>query len=466
MARVNRNFLKKAKEYYLTKETKGERAVFGICNLDGEVIRRRYDGGELIEDDRKPDILIPEKLEKALDKKYDEIVIYGGRGSGKTRSIAAIMTERIRYDDARVLCMREIQNSISESSHQELSDEVERRGLSGQITVLDTKIKSKVSKGLAWFTGLLRNITSVKGKAGLTDGWCDEAENVSLLSWDVVKPTLRKEGSQLFITFNPRFETDPTWTEFVEPYLDKMVDGIYDGDNILVIECNWRDNPWFTEKLRRQKDKMAKNDPDRYQWIWEGKFNKKSDVQVFGGKWVVEDFNVDESDPSWNGPYFGSDFGFSQDPATLVKTWIKEEGKGKDKTRELHIEYELYKIGVELDDYIDFYKSIPGAEKHLIMADEARPDIISHINKHGIRCKGATKGPGSIEKGVTFIRAFDRIVIHPRCKHMVSEATLYQYKVDKLTENILPDIIDKDNHLWDAIRYALVKLINRKTGIY
>ena len=284
---IDKQAVRKAKEYYLTRETKGERAVFGICNMDGEVIRRRYDGGKLVEGDREPDILLSEKLELTLNP-YDVIVIYGPRGSGKTRGVSSLMTERIRYDDARVLCMREIQTAIAESSHQELADEIDRRKLKSQIAVTEKKIKSKVSKGLAWFVGLLRNLTNIKGKAGLTDGWCDEAENVSLLSWDTVIPTLRSEGSQLFITFNPRFETDPTWTEFVEPYKDKMVGGIYsDPGNILVIDCSWRDNPWFTDKLRRQKDKMKERDLDRYNWIWEGLFKKKSDEQVVGDKCTV-----------------------------------------------------------------------------------------------------------------------------------------------------------------------------------
>lgn len=447
--------LKRAKEYYLTRETKGEKAVFGICNMDGEVVRRRYDGGELVEGDQEPNVLLSEKLEQIL-MPYDVKVIYGGRGSGKTRGVAALGTERIRFDDARILCMREIQNAISESSHQELADEIDRRKLKKQIAVTEKRIKSKVSKGMAWFVGLLRNLTNIKGKAGLTMGWCDEAENVSLLSWDTVIPTLRAEGSELFITFNPRFETDPTWTEFVEPYKDKMVDGVYsDPGNILVIECNWRDNPWFTEKLRRQMDQMRERDLDRYNWIWEGLFKKKSDEQVVGDKCVIEAF---EPESNWDGPYFGADFGFSQDPATLVKMWISDEV--------LYIEHEAYKTGVELDDYADFYNQIPDADRYTIRADEARPDVISHIAKMGFNIEGAPKGPGSIEMGIAFIRSFKRIVIHERCRYTKAEASLYRHKVDKLTEEVLPDIIDKDNHIWDAVRYGLAPLINKETSIF
>ena len=451
---IDRQAVRKAKEYYLTREVKGERAVFGICNLDGEVIRRRHDGGALVEGDQEPDILLAEKMEKILFP-YDTKVIFGPRGSGKTRGVSSLLTERIRFDDARVLCMREIQTAIAESSHQELSDEIERRNINGQISVTEKKIKSKVSGGLAWFIGLLRNLTNVKGKAGLTDGWCDEAENVSLLSWDTVIPTLRSEGSELFITFNPRFDTDPTWTEFVAPYTDQMVDGIYEDENTLVIDCNWRDNPWFTEKLRRQKDKMRERDLDRYNWIWEGKFKQKSDEQVIGDKCSIEVFTP-ESD--WDGPYFGADFGFSQDPATLVKMWIHDEV--------LYIEDEAYKTGVELDDYDKFYGQVEDSDRYKIWADQARPDVISHIAKMGFDIEGAPKGPGSIEMGIAFIRSFKRVVIHDRCRYTKAEASLYRHKVDKLTELVLPDIIDKDNHIWDAVRYGLSPLINRETSIF
>ena len=124
------------------------------------------------------------------------------------------------------------------------------------------------------------------------------------------------------------------------------------------------------------------------------------------GKWVVEEF---EPDSEWNGPYFGADFGFSQDPATLVKIWIHDDN--------LYIEYEAYKVGVELDDYPDFYDTIPDSRKHRIMADSAEPATISHIKKKGFLIRGAEKGAGSIDAGVTFIRNFKRIYIHPRCRH-------------------------------------------------
>jgi phage terminase large subunit len=200
-----------------------------------------------------------------------------------------------------------------------------------------------------------------------------------------------------------------------------------------------------------ERDKLARVDPDRYSWIWLGKFRKRSDVKVFNGKWKVEEF---EAAQNWDGPYFGADFGFAADPSTLNKCWIANGN--------LYIEYEANGQHVELDDMPAFYDKIPGAREYLIKADCARPETISHIKSRGFRIEGADKWQGSVEDGITFLRSFEKIIIHPRCKHTIFEANAYEYKTDRLTGAILPDIVDKHNHHWDAIRYALDKMIKRR----
>lgn len=453
--RISRARVGQIEKQTIATETKGNRATFGICDLDGNVLRRRYDGGEV--SFAETDVLIPEKLEPLLFPKKKKIV-YGGRGSGKTRTIASILTERIRYDDRRVFCLREHMLSIQDSSHMELCDEARRRGVSGsQIYAGEKVFRSKVGKGRALYAGLQKNIINVKGKAGVDDSWVDEAENVSLNSWSVLEPTIRKAGSEQWISFNPRFESDPTWTEQVAPYVDKMVDGVYEDEHTLIIECNWRDNPWFTEELCVQKDKMKERDNDRYLWIWEGKFKQSSTEQVMGGKWMVDEF---EPGDDWEGPFFGADFGFSQDPSTLVKMWIHDEN--------LYIEREAYKVGVEISEMREFYNRIPGVDNNKIWADCARPETISHLKKQEkFNIEGAPKWTGSVEDGIAHVRMYKKIVIHRRCKWAVHEAINYKHKVDPLTEQILTDIIDKDNHIWDAVRYGLADKIQKpKKGFF
>lgn len=427
-------------------------AVFGVCGMDQKPIRcyRLIDGQPKLTDE-EPTILIPERLEKLLFPKRLKIV-WGGRGSAKTRTVASILTEFARHQTERVLCLREVLKSIDDSSYQELVDEINRKPWSHEFNVINNRISVPAKRSTFRFEGMRTNASqNLKAKAGSTRAWVDEAETVPRESWDALFPTMRKKGSEIIVTFNPREETDPTWTDLVAPYWDKAVDGIYEDENILIIECNFDHNPWLTEELKIERDRMARTDPDRYAWIWLGKFRKRSDVKVLNGKWIINEF---EPGKDWDGPYFGADFGFAQDPSTLNKCWIHDQ--------KLYIEYEAHGIGIELDDMPAFYDKVPGAREYLIKADCARPETISHIKSKGFRIEGAEKWQGSVEDGITFLRSFEQIVIHPRCKHTIFEANAYEYKTDRLTGDILPDIVDKHNHHWDGIRYALDKLIKRK----
>ena len=104
---------------------------------------------------------------------------------------------------------------------------------------------------------------------------------------------------------------------------------------------------------------------------------------------------------------------------------------------------------------------VPGAREWPIMADCARPETISYIRRQGFNISAAEKWPGCVEDGIAHIRGFEQIVIHERCKHMADEASLYSYKVDAKTNQVLPLVVDKHNHCWDAIRYGLDGYIQR-----
>jgi phage terminase large subunit len=222
------------------------------------------------------------------------------------------------------------------------------------------------------------------------------------------------------------------------------------ADQASIVEVNWRDNPWLPEELRKEKDYLFAVDPDAAQHVWEGQCNTRSNTQVFYGKYVVEAF---EPGDGWHGPYFGQDFGFGVDPAATVKVWITPDMK------RVCIEYEAFGFGVKQDDLPALIRTIPGADKHTIRGDCSRPETIVHLVDRGLNVVPCQKWTGCVEDGVAVIRFFEQIVIHPRCTHMKEEARLYRYKVDKITNDILPIIIDKHNHGWDAVRYALEPLI-------
>jgi len=425
-------------------------SVFGVYDADRGLVTCRVIGGDEI--DAEPDLSIPEKMQWFLyPSRYK--TAYGGRGSAKTRTIASILVERARCAFERILCCREIMKSIQDSSWQEIVDEINRRSLEDEFSITDKKITHKETGSSFGFEGLYRNQTKIKGYAGATIAWVEEAENVSLRSWDYLVNTIRAKDSEIWTSFNPAKPEDPTYTERVEPYIPSLVSGVYvDWDanpfeRVTVVNINWRDNPWFPDELDGERRKLMERDYDRYLWVYEGEFYDRKEAQVFSGKWEVKEFEPHHK--LWNGPYNGLDFGFSQDPTAGVRVWIHDEC--------LWIEREAVKQHLELDDTAEFLMDrLPEIEKQSVRADNARPESISYLSRKGLpRIVGCDKGKGSVEDGISFIKSFKRIYIHPRCDNAIYEARNYQYKTDRITDEVLDVILDKDNHCWDAIRYAL-----------
>lgn len=366
-------------------------------------------------------------------------VVYGGRGAARSWSAARALLILGAQRPLRILCARELQKSIRDSVHRLLADQIELLGLPYQV--LQTEIRH-ANGTLFLFEGLRYNVTKIKSLEGVDIAWVEEAERVSKESWDVLIPTIRKEGSEIWITFNPDQETDPTYQRFV---LDPP-------PGAWVRKVSWRDNPWFPDELDAERRYLMRVDPDAAAHVWEGGTRQATDAQVLRGKWIVEEF---EAGDDWDGPYHGGDFGFAQDPTTLVKLWIHQ--------RRLYVERESYGIGLELDHTAEKWKrDVPGCEQYLVRADSSRPESISYLRRHGIpRIEGAPKWAGSVEDGIAHLRQYEQIIIHPRCKHAADEARHWSYKVDAQTGDVLPKLADGHEHIWDASRYALAPLIKQ-----
>ena len=196
------------------------------------------------------------------------------------------------------------------------------------------------------------------------------------------------------------------------------------------------------------------HDYEKYRHVWLGEPVKHSEALVFKN-WRIDGSIAPRPKESL---YYGGDWGFANDPTALLRCWANHE------ERILYIDYEAYGVGVEIDDTPELFMSVPGSDKWIITADSARPETISYMNRHGFRIRGAKKGAGSVDEGVKFLQSYT-IVIHERCKHLVDEVSLYSYKTDKLTGDILPILEDKNNHLIDALRYALEKLAFKRLTI-
>lgn len=372
---------------------------------------------------------------------YRYKVLYGGRGAARSWTVARILLIRAAQRPLRVGCFRELQKSIQDSVHRLLTDQIELMGLPG-YEVTQREIRH-ANGSLFLFEGLRYNVTKIKSLEGIDVAWVEEAERVSESSWNVLIPTIRKPGSEIWVTFNPDQETDPTYRRLVRnPPPDAFVRKVSSADN-----------PWLPAELAAERAYLYRVDPDAAAHVWGGECRTATDAQILKGKWVVDDF---EPASGWDGPYHGADFGFAQDPTTLVRCWVH--------ARTLYVEHEAYRVGLELDHTADHWRQhVPDCDRYVIRADSARPESISYLKRHGIpRIEGVAKWAGSVEDGIAHLRQYERIVLHPRCRHTIDEARHYSYKVDERTGDVLPVVVDKANHLWDSVRYALAPLIKAR----
>lgn len=357
--------------------------------------------------------------------------IYGGRGSGKSHDVAEFCLTRAYQSKIKVLCTRELQNSIADSVYSLLKNKITDMHLDFFFTVYKDKIVGNNGSEFI-FKGIHNNVSEIKSMENISIAWLEESQSLSRESIDVIVPTIRAPGSILIFTFNPYKDNDPIYMEMKNATEDD-----------LVIKANYSDNPWFPEELRLEMERDKKNDYQKYLWVWEGECLGLSDAQIFRGKYVVENFET----PKNADFHFGADWGFANDPTTLVRSFIV----GND----LYIDMCAGKVGCDLEDTPSLFNEVQGSSIYPIYADSARPETISFMRSKHYNVIAAEKWNGSVEDGIQYLRSFSCIHIHERCKAVAEEFDLYQYKVDRQTGEVLRIPVDKFNHYIDAIRYSL-----------
>jgi phage terminase large subunit len=371
-------------------------------------------------------------------------VLKGGRGAAKSWSIARALIAMSLERPISVLCCREIQHSIRSSVHKLLRRQIEGLGL-GRFFNIDVRAITSYNGSTFDFEGLFMNVDRIKSYEAINVCWIEEGHSISAESWEILEPTLREADSFFVINYNPDVADAPTHVMFATaPRPDAVV-----------AHLTYRDNPYLTEPLAQAMQYLRSVDHDAYRHVWEGEPRSHSDAQILKGKVVSEDF---EPSPTWSGPHFGLDFGFSQDPTAGVRCYVD------DATHTLYVHRECWAIGCDIDATPHLLDTLgDDVRGHLMRADCARPETISYLGHHGYpNVIAAPKWSGSIEDGVTFLRSFEKIVIHPRCEHALEESRLYSFKIDRLTGDVMPDIVDRHNHIWDAARYALSPLIQAR----
>lgn len=356
----------------------------------------------------------------------------GGRGSGKSTFFAELAVERSYAEKLDIVCIREVQLTLAQSVKKLIEAKIQQFGLGQYFDVRQSEIRS-ARGGVMIFRGMQDyNAESIKSLEGFDVAWVEEAQSLSRRSLDLLRPTIRKPGSELWFSWNPNEPTDP---------VEQFLCGDEPPESAIVVEAQYWHNPWFPQVLHDEMEYDRKRDPDKYQHVWCGQYRKLSEALVFKN-WRVEEFER----PANTVHRFGADWGFATDPSVLVRCDL--DG------RTLYVDHEAYMVGCEIDLLPQLFDTVPGSRKFPVRADSARPETISYMRKHGFpRIEAATKGEGSVEDGIEFLKTFD-IVVHPRCVHLIAELKSYAYKVDKLTQEVLPILEDKNNHVIDALRYA------------
>lgn len=374
---------------------------------------------------------------------------WGGRGSGKSHFFAELLIERCLINPGtRWVCIREVQKSLEQSVKLLLEDKIKKMGVQAQFRVLHTHIETP-GGGIITFQGMQNHTAeSVKSLEGYDGAWVEEAQSLSQRSLDLLRPTIRKEGSEIWFSWNPRNATDP---------VDVLLRGADEPPDAIVRRVNYTDNPWFPDVLARDLEWDRLRDPDKFKHVWLGEYNSISEATVFRN-WREGVLDI----PEEARPLFGADWGFAVDPTVGVRCWLLSD-------RLLYIDKEVYQVGCEIDETPALFdklndERIPNVRKRQMRGDSARPETISYMNRNGFTITPSIKGPGSVEEGVAFLKSID-IVVHPDCKHVINELMYYSYKVDPLTLKVIPVLLDKKNHTIDALRYALEEARKSMVGI-
>jgi phage terminase large subunit len=384
--------------------------------------------------------------------------LWGGRGGAKSHSAARALVARITEKNTRVLCGREFQTSIKDSVHYLLCDTIQELGLSSYFDMQDRVIKG-INKSEVLYRGIARNIQEIKSMEKLDIVWLEEAANTSNRSLETLIPTIRRDGSELWATWNTINLNDPIHEMFVT---NKRPDAI-------AKHVNWNDNPFLPAKLDAERRYMLANDPDAYDHVWQGAERKVTAATIFRGKYEVTAFET----PTWARFFHGADWGFADDPTVLIRSFMgpdlpnlmNPELKGDESC--LYIDKEAYAHRIEMEEIPALFNTIPNVRQWPIYADSARPESISYVARNGnFNIHPSEKWEGCVEDGIEHLRAFKKIYIHQSCTHMHEEARLYSFKVDPKDDRvILPIVVDKHNHCWDAVRYSLGPYIQRRGNL-
>jgi len=398
----------------------------------------------------KVNATFPDKLD-FLFEPHRYKVAYGGRGSGKSWSMARALLIKAANEPTRVLCAREIQKSIKQSVHTLLNDQIQALGLGAFYEVLEAEIRG-INGSTFSFTGLATNtVESIKSFEGCDIVWVEEAQTVSKKSWDILIPTIRKPNSEIWVSFNPNIDTDDTYQRFVvEP-----------PENAKVVKVNYTDNPWFPEVLEIERQHSLKTNPD-YANIWEGDCKAAVDGAIYAN----EIREAQEDNRITNVPY---------DP--MMKVHVVMDLGWNDSMSVILCQKgisDLRIIGYIEDDHrtLDSYsaqlKNLSYNWGTMFLPHDGQ----SKDFKHGISAEEIMRKLGwdirivlkaDIESGIKLARMnFHRIYFDKSAQRLVECLKNYRRSINSATNEPGAPLHDEFSHGADAFRYLCTSIDSMK----
>jgi phage terminase large subunit len=376
------------------------------------------------------------------DKRYE--IFYGGAGSGKSRFVAQKkIIQHMRDRGRKTLVVRKVGRTIRESAFAELKTVIYQYDLSPYFRVPRGKTDFDIlgpNDNQFVFTGL-DDVEKLKSIVGITDVWIEEASEITEEDFNQLDLRLRGKTAypkQITLTFNPISAL--SWLK--RRFFDQP------DDKTSTLKTTYKDNRFLDDEYIQVLESLKDKDYTYYQIYTLGNWGVLGNLVY--GNYVVEDFPQD--DGSYSSVYAGVDFGFN-DPSAIIKIGWKDD--------ELYILDELYRKGMTNAELIqEIEDSGVITRGHHLVADSAEPDRIKEFRTRGYDIHPAEKGKDSVRFGIDWIKRH-KIHIHPRCQNFVNEIQSYKYREDK-DGNVLEEPVDMNNHLMDAMRYALEPLIKQR----
>lgn len=371
-------------------------------------------------------------------------VIYGGRGGGRSWGTARYLLVEGASKRLRVLCTREVQKSIKDSVHRLLSDQIEALGLQSFYEVLDTEIRGR-NGTLFVFSGLSNQTAeSIKSFEGIDKVWCEEAQNVSKRSWSILIPTIRKDGSEIIVTFNPELDSDDTYDRFV----------VNTPPNTWLCELSYKDNPWFSDVLEQERLHCQLTNPEDYPNIWEGECK----TAVSGAIYAKEVSESIRGGRICNVPYDPSlrvhaiwDLGWNDAMTIIMAQRVRSEIRVIDYIEESHKTLDWYAVELKDRRYNWGYDFIPHDGMHKdFKTGKSTEDILKSF---GRKVK-QTPNIG-VEHGIKAARMmFPQVYIDKtKCARLIECLKRYRRSINQATNEPGAPVHDEFSHGGDSWRY-------------